>query len=458
MCRPRLEMPPRSQLYNLSPIGLGTAGVESLSSYINRLAWAYRVNARTLVAMCVLPHLSGSHYVQAGSLQLGGFGRTRSMTVNGASQVACDWAEALGQLTMRSDLRQLTLHQWASDLPRWGLLRNLPQFCPVCYHQWREHSQPIYQPLLWTLSAATICLRHHWWLKERCPACQQVQSALAAKASPGYCTQCGAWLGEEVRPDEEATSEMLEWQSWVGEAVEELYHSSLAFGSLPWDALSDGMAAATAAVGGTRAFGRLVHVPGVLFSSWQTRLRTPSFTYILAVGYVLNLSPLQLMTIEPEQLKEKLHTHLVTRPPPHFKHRLPRSQGESASIQAFLQAVLSGETAPLPMRQVARHLGVGEKYLLGRFRQECAAITAQYLVHRAERAKQRVEQECEEVRQVVSALREQGSKPNVAQVSARLSNPHILRRPEAKTIWRALRNEWEEEQEGALADRDKNPR
>jgi hypothetical protein len=114
-----------------------------------------------------------------------------------------------------------------------------------------------------------------------------------------------------------------------------------------------------------------------------------------------------------------------------------------ASIQAFLQAVLSGETGPLPLRHVARHLGVGEKYLGGRFPQECAAITARSLLHRAERAKQRVEQECKEVRQAVSALREQGVTPSLTHVAARLSNPNILRRPEAKAIWRALRHEQE---------------
>jgi len=136
---PLLEMPPRSHLSHLPPIGVGTALVESLSSYINRLAWAYRVNARTLVAYEVLPHLSGSHYVQAGPLRLGGFGRTRSMVVNGASLVAYDWAATLGQLTMRSDLRQLTLHQQAAVV-------------------------------------------------QRCLSCQELQSAIAAKASPGHCT------------------------------------------------------------------------------------------------------------------------------------------------------------------------------------------------------------------------------------------------------------------------------
>ena len=58
--------------------------------------------------------------------------------------------------------------------------------------------------------------------------------------------------------------------TWVMEAVEELYLASLAFGSLlRWQALPLGIAACVAAVGGTRQLGRLVQVPGALFSAWQ---------------------------------------------------------------------------------------------------------------------------------------------------------------------------------------------
>lgn len=435
------EMEPRSRLYNLPPIGLGTALVECLSSYINRLALAYRVSARTLVAYEVIPRLNGGHYVQAGTFPLGGFGRSRSMTVNGANAVADDWATTLGHLTGSEELRHLTLHQWASDLPNWGLLRNVPQWCPVCYHQWRERMQPVYLPLLWMLRAVTICVEHRTWLMEQCPTCQRSQSAIAARASPGYCTQCGAWLGEQGGRPASANAEALAWQTWVMEAVEELYLASLAFGSPPWQTLPLGIAACVAAVGGTRQLGRLVQVPGALFSAWQNRQRTPSLTYVLAVGYVLDLSPLQLMTVEPERLRETVWAKKVYRSPPHFKYKMPNSQGERTSMQAFLQSVLGGETGPLPLRQVARHLGVGEKYLVGRFPQECAEVTAHYLAHRALRAKERVDRECEEVRQTMVLLQQQGIPLTVTQVGSRLSDPHILRRPEGKAVWRTLRQE-----------------
>src|SRR5690348_5275653 len=83
-----IEMPPRSKLYCLAPLRMGTVEIESLTSYIQRLAWAYRVNPRVLVAEVILPHLSNKSYPDPG--HLGSFSRTRSMSINGAGEVARD--------------------------------------------------------------------------------------------------------------------------------------------------------------------------------------------------------------------------------------------------------------------------------------------------------------------------------------------------------------------------------
>src|SRR5258708_33222502 len=82
--RVMIEMPPRSKLYCLAPLGVGTVEVESLTSYIQRLAWAYRVNPRVLVAEVILPHLSNMNY--SDRAHLGRSSRTRSMSINGVWQ------------------------------------------------------------------------------------------------------------------------------------------------------------------------------------------------------------------------------------------------------------------------------------------------------------------------------------------------------------------------------------
>ncbi len=435
-----IELPPRSRLYCLPPLGMGTVEVESLTSYIQRLAWAYRVNPRVLVSQEIFPHLRQAYYAQPDLGRLGSFSRTRSMSINGTGDVARDWTEVLEQLTMRSDLRFLTVRPWADGLPAWGLLRNAPQWCLLCYEEWREQKLPVYQPLLWTLQVVRVCLRHVQPLVEHCPICRKLQSAIASKRQLGYCTQCRAWLGttQEKAGSSVDDQDLLDWQAWVVSTVEELSLASRAFGSLPWSELSRGMAACVEAVGGGRAFGRLMKASKMVASSWLNKQRTPSFSYVLEMCYVLNISPLQVMTVEPERLKERLLTNATYRQPPCTKQCLPASKGDMLSIQQFLQKVLDGEAGPFPVRHVARQLGVGEKFLVGRFPQECAQITAQYQADRAERAKQRVTQECDEVRQAVLTLDNRGVALSRSQVAALLSNPNILRRPEGKATWQAL--------------------
>jgi hypothetical protein len=433
-----IKMPPRSKLYCLAPLGMGTVEVESLTSYIQRLAWAYRVSSWVLVVQEVLPLYNGPYDLRSSPHRLGGFGRTRAMRLNGTGEVASAWVKTLEQLTGRSDLHVLTADPWANGLPNWGFLRSAPVWCPVCYQQWQEQGQPVYQPLLWALQAVTVCLHHRQPLVEQCPSCQKKQSAIGAKAAPGCCTQCGRWLGMQPATEDEIDAEELTWQQWVMSAIEELSSASMAFGLLPWDELPVGIDACVKAVGGTRQLGRIAGVPNMLFSGWRNRKRIPSLNYLLQVGYALDLSPLQLMTVEPKRLEETLRVERAYRHPPRVGRPAPASKGDLSTIRAFLQTVLDGKVGQLPLRHVAHQLGVGEKFLAGRFPQECTQITAQYLEYRAERAKQRVMQECAEVRQAALTLDKQGVALSRSQVAAMLSNPNILRRPEGKATWQAL--------------------
>ncbi len=436
--RAMIEMPPRSKLYCLAPLGMGTVEVECLTSYIQRLAWAYRVSSWVLVVQEVLPLYNGPYDLGSSPQRLGGFGRTRAMRLNGTGEVANAWVKTLEQLTGRSDLHALTADPWASGLPNWGFLRTTPAWCPPCYQQWQEQEQPVYQPLLWALQAITVCLHHRQPLAKQCPFCQKKQSAIGAKVAPGCCTQCGQWLGMQPTLEGGVDDEEFIWQQWVTSAIEELSFASMIFGSLPWDKLSVGIDACVKAVGGTRQLGRIAGVPNMLFSHWRNRKRLPSLNYLLQVGYALDLSPLQLMTVEPERLVQTLRMEWVHRHPPRIGRPASASKGDLSTIRAFLQNVLDGKAGPLPLRHVAHRLGVGEKFLVGRFPQECSQITVQYLEYRAERAKLRVMSECAEVRQAALTLDKQGLALSRSQVAALLSNPNILRRPEGRATWQAI--------------------
>src|SRR5713226_5175936 len=150
----------RSRLYSLTPVAIETLWLESLTGYVNRLAWTYRVGPRILVAREIIQHLSRSYHFQSSPSLLGAYCRSEAMSINGTGDAALDWSSTLAQLTMREHLRDLTLSSWAKTIPSQGLLRATSAWCPDCYQEWQRQELPIYQPLLWMLQVVTVCLQH----------------------------------------------------------------------------------------------------------------------------------------------------------------------------------------------------------------------------------------------------------------------------------------------------------
>ena len=108
----RNEIPSRSKHYGFVPCESGTVWQESLTSYLNRLAWHHHVFPQHLVAEVVVPRLCHSY----SRPQIAKFCQRDAMGVNGNGPLAQEWASILERLTRRSDLRFLTLRWWVGDL------------------------------------------------------------------------------------------------------------------------------------------------------------------------------------------------------------------------------------------------------------------------------------------------------------------------------------------------------
>lgn len=432
------EMPPRSRLYCLAPLEVGTSEVECLTSYITRLAWTYRVSPRVLVVQEIVPKLRKVKRSHSTVVKLGTYCRRTAMTINGAGEAARDWTETLEQLTMRGDLRNLTLQLWANGFPPRWLLRSSPAWCPICYQEWLEHERPLYQPLLWMLQVVIICFRHKRRLEEQCPLCQQDQSVIANTTQLGFCTQCAAWLGgqSDVGEAESIDDETLAWQEWVLECIEELQHIGMFAGFLLWKRLFTGLEACVEARGGLSAFAELVDIHKDLLNVWLKNKVAPTFSRLLELCYVLGVSPLQLMVAEPVTLKDTLQSRKIFRPPRPRRPAHRRIDRDRAL--ALISDVLDGREAPLSVFELERRLGLKRGTLCRRFPQECPVITAHYRAHLSEQARQKTEQRCDEVRKVMLSLHAQGIYPSTYQVAPRLSDPNIMRKPASRETWETI--------------------
>lgn len=208
----------RSRLYSLAPIGIGTALVEGLSGYVMRLADAHAVSTGSLIGKEL------SARVQLGRADLANLGRFWA-TINGVGDSAKRWVQGLENLTLRSDLRYLTLLPFERLFAKTLLFRRVRAWCSACYEQMASRDEAIYEPLLWCMKLVEVCPRHHGPLATTCPHCFRSQRPLTAGSRPGFCSWCGLWLGHttDPTPAHPPAAVPTEYQLWVAEAIGKLF-------------------------------------------------------------------------------------------------------------------------------------------------------------------------------------------------------------------------------------------
>ncbi len=181
--------PSPSRLFHLEPIGLDTCYVESLTSYVARLAQAHSVPPGTLLAIEVKPLVKQGYATNPlnSSSIVSLYGQASVKALNGTQSGAARLVKALEALTKRNDLKFLTMLPWAKVFPVLGLLRQFQAWCPYCYLEWLEEKQVIYSPLLWALAVIKICPYHHQPLESHCPHCLSQFLPLWRNSRPGFC-------------------------------------------------------------------------------------------------------------------------------------------------------------------------------------------------------------------------------------------------------------------------------
>lgn len=436
----RPTIPPHSRLHHLEPIGVGTSHVESLTGYVARLAEAHSVCTRTLVVHELLPLLGRAHLSKRVDSSLSAFWSKESRALNGTRTLASDWVQALETLTLRSDLRFLTLLTLADVLTPGGLLRPTRAWCPDCYQEWCEAGQVIYEPLLWALRVVAACPRHRRRLLTQCPHpdCRQSMPLLASRSRPGYCSRCEHWLGALSRAeatDSEALSEdETKWQAWVVDAVGELLAAAP---NLPISPRRERIAVAVSACveqvtgGNAKALAHELRISPTAVGRWRQGRHVPQLDLFLRVCYRCGVSPLRLLTegvvvVDPSKMNSPIWSELTCTPKAH------RRPFDANGVRCALEAVLASDVhPPPPMSEIARRLEYHHSSLHKHFPELCRDISARYLAYRKSRGMQRRQRLCEEVRQAAYSVHAQGMYPSAHRIAPLLSVPGSVRHPDA---------------------------
>lgn len=196
------SIPPRSRLYQLVPIGIGTSHVESLTSFIARLAEAHCLLPKTLITEIIAPHIQQTFVKQCTSRGLGALFE-RARTINSSGNTAKDFIRAIETLTCHQNLQFLTLVTWSDVLGSKALLHNHKAWCSACYQEWLTSTNIVYEPLLWSLKTVEICSKHRILLSQNCPHCHQQLPLLFWHSRLGFCSNCHNSLIDFALTDKE---------------------------------------------------------------------------------------------------------------------------------------------------------------------------------------------------------------------------------------------------------------
>lgn len=443
----KVALPARSMLYALEPIGVGTPFVESLTSYIARLADAHCVFPGILMEKLLIPLMPG--YLSARKLHpLYRSDGNKSNLLNATGPRASHAVQALETMTLRTDVRHLTLLALGEIVYIRGLIRLTKAWCPVCYHEWRLSGRAVYDPLLWALQEISICVRHQQSLQTHCPYqdCQRAQPALAWRSQPGYCTSCQRWLGKSLdlaqTENQRGHETNAGWQQWLTDAWGAVFATVPTISSAPErQQVSEVLTHAVKSIskGNIAAFARLLGLGEGQLRQWVRNRKIPQADMLFRLCQALGLSLCDMFFGTPEALHPYVKQQIFLQ---RSWIRPPGIEVNRESLHQLLENILASNEQPPPsLTEVARRLG-HEPSFLYQFAQTLShEISARFQSYRHQRKEARMQSYREEIRTIAHQLQAQGLPLTYARLQPHLVHPGILRDSNIREMFREIRQE-----------------
>lgn len=377
-----VTVPRRSRLYHMMPVGIGTAYVESATGYSSRLAAAHSVTLAVLFGYEIAPllnknYLRNSEARSNKNAVLANSFRTLASAVNGHGIIAEAYIGALQKLTMRDDLRCLTMLPLRGIISYRHLIRPQRAWCPACYEEWYRSGQTTYEPLIWSLAVVTVCVRHRLRLRSRCHACNRELQFLASRTRPGHCNVCKVWLGDSgsaISNQEKLTdSEELEWQTWAGNQVAELLKSASTISSpLPSTTLANFISRSirSSTFKNELAFARKSGIPQSTVNDLCRGNSVPQLSTLLKISFFAEVSVTDLVVGRiPEITEAPVSNSPDSLQPKTAKTAMPHHRWGNKKVIVVRRSFeeLLEIDPPLPMMQIKNRLDYPASTLSSKF-------------------------------------------------------------------------------------------
>lgn len=478
----------RSVLYNLEPKGMGTPLVESLTSYISRLASIHNVTVSSLIKGVFAPVLD-KEYMKS-SLSTGGVGGT-SKYINGNSKVSIDYVNALEKLTCRSDILYLTMNSWKGIFPN-NVIGHNRKWCSDCLNQMMFDKDEVYEPLIWYVSDINKCSIHQIKLKEECPNCHRKLPFMHSNLIIGYCQYCSAWLGGSSGKYQKKEP-LEEEEKFIAVNYQQLIANAPSLASLPTlNSISFILKIIKEELGfnSINKFAKFLELDSSKLSLWLSNKHLPSRNALLKIVKVANSTIYEMICNQNINLdfeiskfidtqkkkaisKKEIESHLKNatklKEPKSLK-QIAYEEGFSIStaeynfpslcqivkenlasykrqllsekqkeIEGMLKDCLNKEI-PISISEFSKTYGIPiitTKRLVPDLYEK---VVMRYKEHRANLKIESIEKYSDEIEQIVLDLHREGIYPSIKQVQKRLSKPELFIKEIYRDIWRKIIN------------------
>lgn len=413
-------VPPRSRLFALRPVGLGTEHVEALTSYLTRLARAHGVNPRRLIREEFAKAAPNAEHLRWPARHSDDAG-----TMNGYGVYAETFATITADLTTVPDVRYLTLLPLADLLPRTSasVICRRPRWCPECLAEMVATSVEVARPLVWSLTLYPICHLHGRPLIDRCVTCGRYQPFLPTYPDLTHCAYCGASLIILRRRRTQASPVELRLAEWLAELVARLRDldgiaTQAHFMGLLKEAIDNRVA------GNRAGFCKSIGLPAWTVKNWLLRGERPSLRQLLVVALGMGVRPVALL-LEGAADGAQGGNASCLRVGRRSKRRRPLTLRERECLGVAMGAAVVDPEDTRSLAELARTFGFSVSCLRYWFPDECIAVRDKHAEAVTRAVASRRDAERQVVEKVVRQIASRGEYPGRRRVNEALALHHV---------------------------------
>lgn len=326
--------------------------------------------------------------------------------------MAANWMRSLEELTLRTDLRPLSMLRWSEVLSPMGLFHDTARWCPDCYREHRSAESQIYEPLLWALRPVHGCRRHKRTLVSRCDHCAKTPRRWLS--IPGLCSHCQQFLGDERDGVKDKCVELYDRssQDWILNNLGELLASNI---PPPRRKLTEALQSLCERfTSGNRCKFVLLYADKSKSTAnqWWTHGRI-GIDALLTLSRRTQCSVIELLTAEFKPVIKQLDLLSIehSEGPAKPKRRPPRTYDKN-KLEAALQLVLQEEHPPSSFAKVAERLQVNNRHLRKMFPELSRSVAARCKQEREAIGAARIQSAGEDIQWAAHQLLRQGIYPS----------------------------------------------